>query len=453
MTLGRRQTGGVGAAWRLALGATAWLCLIAAALGLAATASRAMIVTPGVTVGVGYDDNVRLQSPPKSDFFGLVRPSLSLDAGNRANRLTAVGSLDYAHYFKLSEYTRIESGRANVRYHKEFSGATAVDVYNNYTTTYDPADLSETGELVRVSSTQERRTHNTTGVAIQHALDPISRLGAGYQFGYSNSSDELDEEVYMQSGYFSWLQALNPHHHAQLVLKGKYDKWEVSPDIEEGSAEGTWFWLPDLRKTASFTAGASSLRAKDNDAQVNQARDYDLYWASVGFDHRFSPSFQWMVGLGWSYVNGDPGANTAAGSGYPTAQARIIYHGELWDLELYGRSSLDEYDAVGENSGLTKTQAVGLRWRRALAIHWNLTLYADYIRDDYQQDPRQARTSQNRGVADTSRLGTLLTWDIQRDVTLGLDYRFLDRNAENDDDDRQQNRVLLYVDYRWPMLW
>lgn len=88
-----------------------------------------------------------------------------------------------------------------------------------------------------------------------------------------------------------------------------------------------------------------------------------------------------------------------------------------------------------------------------MARHWTFLLFADYIRDDYQQDPEAAETGYTQGIIDTTRIGTRIDWRVLRDATISLDYRFLDRNAENDDDDRQQNRVLLYLDYKWPNRW
>lgn len=433
-------------------GAAAALFGLLLALAWAGPAG-ALIVTPGISAGVGYDDNVRLQSPARSDFFATISPSLRLEAGDPAHRFTAEGGVDYAYYHRLSQYTKLDTARASLRYHKEFSGATKLDIYNHYVSTYDPAEVSETGQLVRVRPTDSLRTTNTTGVGFWHYTDPISHFGGDYQFAYATGTGEGDEEARMQRAMLRWLQAWTPSHHLQLDATGRYDIWETSPDIQEVGGSATWFWLWDQRRTFSLAGGGSMVRAKGDDQQLQQARDYDVYWATAGFSHRYSPAFDWSASLGWSYVSGDGASNAAAGSGYPTAQLSATYRQERWSLEAYGKATLDEYDAVGENSGLTKTQAVGARWLRDLARHWRLTLYADYIRDDYQQDPARASTSINRGVVDTTRLGALLSWEILRDLTMYLDYRHLDRNAENDEDDRRQNRVFLHMDYRYPVLW
>lgn len=413
----------------------------------------AAIITPGVTVGVGYDDNVRLRKEPQSDFFAFVRPELDIKAGPPDNELQANFGLTYSHYLDLTQYTRIESGHARLRYHHEFSKVTWFEVYNNFSTTYDPAEVTETGGLIRVDDAETRRTINTVGVRAQHNYDPFSYVMGEYYFLYRNGSEETDREVYTSRARLTWLDALTPNHHLGLIVSGRHDDWDTTPNISEAKADATYYWLPDRRKTFYATVGGKVVRADDDNEEVRTARDYDIITAGLGYSHRYSPRLEWNLAFGWSQVDGDSASNAAAGSGFPVFNFSLIYRGQLWELEGHAKATLDEYDFIGDNTGLTKTQSVGGYWRWNMARHWTFLLYADYIRDDYQQDPLEAETDYDQGIVDTTRFGTRLSWHMLKDATLNLDYRFLDRNAENDDDDRQQNRVLLYLDYKWPKRW
>ncbi len=439
-------------------GRTAKLFVLAAsALALLAMPAAgpvvAAIITPGVTTGVGYDDNVRLRKTPQSDFFAFITPRLDITAGPPDNELQANFGLSYSHYLKLTEYTRIESGYARLQYHHEFSKVTWFEVFDNYSTTYDPVEVTDTGGLIRVTDTEIRRTINTIGTRFQHNYDPFSHIMGEYFFLYRNGSGDTDNEVYANQVQLGWLHALNPQHHLGLVFTGRHDDWETSPNITEEKADATYYWLPDRRKTFYATVGGKIVRADDDNAAVRTARDYDIITAGLGYSHRYSPRLEWNIGAGWSHVEGDAATNAAAGSGFPVFNASITYRGQVWEIEGHAKATLDEYDFVGDNTGLTRTQSVGGYWRWYMARHWTFLLYADYIRDDYQQDPTTSGTDYTQGVIDTTRFGTRVDWRIVKDATISLDYRFLDRNAENDKDDRQQNRILLYLDYRWPNRW
>lgn len=420
---------------------------------LAARPAPAAIITPGVTVGVGYDDNVRLRRVPQSDFFAFIRPELDIQAGTPSNLFRANFGISYEQYAKLTQYDRVNSGHALVSYHHEFSEVTWFEVYNNYSTTYDPAEVSETGGLIRVTDTETRRTTNTTGMRARHDYDPFSYIMGEYGFLYRNGSEESDDEVYANRVTLSWNHALTANHQVGLVTSGRYDDWESTPNIGEARADATYYWLPDRRKTFSATVGGKVVRADDDNAEVRSARDYDIITAGLGYNHRWSPRLEWNLAFGWSHVDGDAASNSAAGSGFPVFNVSVKYRGQVWEIEGHAKATLDEYDFIGDNTGLTRTQSVGAYWRWQMARHWTFLLFADYIRDDYQQDPEAAETGYTQGIIDTTRIGTRIDWRVLRDATISLDYRFLDRNAENDDDDRQQNRVLLYLDYKWPNRW
>ena len=423
-------------------------------LGLAgfSNSAAAYTFTPGVTVRLGFDDNVRLTRNPRSDFFTKISPGFRFQGGEPAHLFELNAQIDYAHYYRLSEESRWEGGTLNLRYHYEPSQNWRWDFSNNLRSTYDAAEIDEQGDLIRVRERTGRLDRNATRVAVEHDFGQGRRVGGSYTLAINRRSDEELEDSIVHHGQLVGAYRFNPDWRTELETNYYIDDYEKSVDQHRLQILGTLARMMGPSREALLILGYQQLRAVSDDPELIKARDYDIYSASLGYSHSVSPTLNWQLNLGWSWVSGDNRSNEAAGSTYPTCSLRIDWLGQRWRFTLDASTDLGEYDLLGENTGLTFSQRISTTYKYDLAQRWTLSLRAEFVRDNYKQDPLLAQT-ERRGDVDSLLLGAVLDWRVTRHVTLGLDYRYLNRNSEDDADDRSQNQIMLVLKAEKPSRW
>lgn len=427
------------------------LCLVLAFLapGLAG----AGLIKPWAEAGLGYDDNVRLKQEARADGFVQGTAGLTVDMGPETNRLELSGALTYAQYFRLTDESGIQSGNAGVRWRRRFSPAWMMELSNRYNTTVDPVEETDTGAIARVRNTSSRRDRDTTRIMGEYRWGDMSRLSAGYTYTWTDSSEENDDVANYHQVDMGFSQRLGTDHRVEADGKAVHDDYQTTPDVNRTNLSARLVRMFGPLREAFVGLSYDRADSLSDDPVVTKARDYQTYGAQLGWVHKVSPALDYRLVGGWSQVDADSKANASSGKGYPTMDAKITYRQKKWEAEAHATASLGEYDFLGDNSGLTVTQRVGGSWRWNFAKHWFINLLADYIHDDYEQDPTLADTSGTQGVVDTTRVGMILRWQLSKDLALKLDYRYLNRDAEQDDDDRSQNRVLLLLTSEWPRRW
>ncbi|MCB2187412.1 MAG: outer membrane beta-barrel protein [Deltaproteobacteria bacterium] len=409
-------------------------------------------LTLGVRAGAGYDDNVRLRQEPQSDFFEELTPYADMEWGPPEDNLQLRGSITYEHYHRLTQYTGINSADLLGRYHHGFSPVTTLDLLEYFNTSYDPVEKNLAGGLVQVTDQTTRRTSNTVGSYMRHEYGPQSDVHGGYTMTYTTYDTEPSNDAYYHMVELGVTHAFNADYVAGLTARGVHNDYERNPSTNRGTLEGRLGrWIgPTLQL---YTLGAATAsRSDDDDTTPQGGQDYEIYTVQLGASHEVSPVLAWDLAAGASYVSGDSSTNSAAGKWQPTGQATITWSGQRWSLAGRGRVAYQEYDAVGQSTGLVLTEQLGVTFTRQLAQKWDLVLLADYIRDQYQQD-QQVAGETGRDEINTYRAGAILTWRFARDFRFSLDYRYLERDEDLDQNDRTQNRVILYLYADWPNRW
>ncbi len=429
-----------------------WGLFWLATLGIPLSAA-AYTFTPGVTVRLGYDDNVRLTRSPRGDFFTKVSPGFRFQGGEPARLFELSAQIDYAHYYRLSEETRWEGGTLNLRYHYEPSQNWRWEFSNNLRSTHDAAEIDEQGDLIRVRERTGRLDRNATRVAFEHDFGQGRSIGGGYTLAINRRNDDELENSIVHQGQLVGAYRFNPDWRAELETNYYVDDYEKSVDQHRLQVLGTLAYMMGPSREALMILGYQQLRAISDDPELVKARDYDIYSASLGYSHSVSPTLDWQLNLGWSWVSGDSRSNQAAGSTFPTCSLQIDWQGgPRWRFTVNASTDLGEYDLLGENTGLTFSQRIGSVFSYDLAQRWSLSLRAEFVRNNYKQDPLLAQT-ERRGDVDSLLLGAVLDWRVTRDVSLALDYRYLDRNSEDDADDRSQNQIMLVLKAERPTRW
>jgi hypothetical protein len=421
-------------------------------LALLPAGALAATFTPGITTGLGYDDNVNLTSQPQGDFFWLVRPTATLEAGRPENRFSARGSAQYEVYQRLSDNTRLRDASLGLDYHLATSPNWSADISNMTSSSYDAVEQTDTGELTRLRSVGGRHDRNVTGFRTTYVAGPQTQVSAGYTLGMNQGTDENSEDSVYHRADLGGTYRFNSDWRGEVRLQADHDDFQRTDDVNKGNVELRMVRTMGALREAWVSVGAGVVRSESEVQVQRDARDYDVNTAKVGYKTELTPQVGLEASAGVSQVKADERYNTAAGKVYPAGNLTLTYRQPRWQLRGYAEYKLAEYDTLGENSGLTVTNRVGASWQWDMAQHWKLSAQADYVHDDFKQNPTFASVT-GTGDVDSVRLGSALTYQLARDWKLSLDYRYLIRDAEADQDDRSQNRVLMLLSADWPQRW
>lgn len=428
---------------------------LALLLGLAglAPALAGTMFKPTVSVGMGYDTNVRLTQEPVGDNFATVKAGAVLETGSTTNQLRMRGNVETRQYLRRTDLNQeIETASLAAEWNYSPSPRWRYVLSENFTSTYDPVQLSETGQLLRVRNDGGRQDSNSLSLRVTHQYTERGSIYAvaAHQMNQGNS-DEIEKSQYFR-GELGVSHALGVNYRADVSTNFSRDDFERTPDTDRQTVDARFVRMLSKKEEVFLRGSTTIVRSLSEDSLVRQARDYDTYTGQIGYKNAFSPALSLDVAAGWSVVEGDPTFNSASGKGYPALDFTLRYMQSAWSASIYGRMTLNEYNAEGENSGLTDSRRIGANLDYKLSQLLTFNAYVDFVHDDFKQDSQAAQTA-TTGNVESYRAGASCTYHFTRDVYLVLDYRFLERNAEVDSDDRDQNLVTLTINSDWPRRW
>lgn len=435
------------AAWRACCLAAAALCCWAWA-----TPAAADTVTPRIKVSTGYDDNIRLLGESKKDGFFTITPGLSVETGRASNRLVLDGSVQYSYYLEQDEFTGFDGGTLNAGWTYQPSPTTTFEVQNRFSSSYDPVLGDDTGAAAQSRIVRGRHDRNVASVRLSHQFGPRSSVYAGYSYTYNYYEDDDAEGGNQHSVNTGVSYKMGNSLVGEVSATATRDSYDRSDTVDRVSGQVKATYLVDQTQEAFAAFSYTTAMSQAEDPVLRDAREYQVYGISFGYMQRVTPTFDWQASVGYSRVEGDPTYNEMAGSGYPTLNVRTSYKGERFTLTGRAEVYLGEYGYLGENSGLTVTQRFGATGMFELSRYWTFTLSGDFIRDRAQQKAEAAGLD-SIGDVDTILITSILSYQVTENSNVGLEYRYLRRDAELDSNDERQNRVLLFYSSRWPNKW
>jgi hypothetical protein len=422
------------------------------ALHLAGEQSLAATFTPNVTTELGYTDNIRFTRNPRKDGYFKVSPGASISLGKPTNQFNLTGRIDYIYYFNFSEETGLDGGSLNAAYQYKPNPKWEFLLQNIFSSTYDQAQVDPQGNFVRVRDEGGRWDNNVTTVRGQHNFGPNDNVYASYSYGINRYTEDDESDFDQHRLATGGTYRFNPNWQAELELSGTHTAYEKKPDEQTRGAKATLARMIGPHRKAFMSLSYSDVRLQDAEPDEARARDYEVYGASLGYEHTVSPVFSWGVSAGVSRVEGDPQANRAAEDQQPVFNAWTKFKGQKWNLKLFAEASFGEYLDYGDAKGLSYTQTYGGDFFYQLARLWTFSLSAVYIHDDYKQNPDLAGLDPN-GNINTYQLSSSLAWQVARNASMRLGYRYTKQDGELDVDDRQENRVFLSFSYNYPIRW
>jgi len=415
--------------------------------------AQAFTFTPYVTLEGGYDDNIRLRRDPVGDFFFSVTPGFQLEAGEPASLFSANASVRYTRYYSHEDLSNFDGGQVTVSYKREPTRNWAWEVWDSYSFSYDPPILDEEGNVVAVEDTDGRRDSNTVGVRTSYAYNVGSSVGASYAYTTSSYTELDDEDSDNHRFMFFWNHRYNEdwaHGLSLYYFRSLFS--DSNEDIDRVGGDLTVTRMMGPTTSAWVRVGFYDVRSLSDDALIQRERQYRRYSGSAGFDHQISPAFAWGFSVGWAYVDGDTGFSSTSDRGSPIATFYAKYTGQRWRMGVVASTDLGAYTVLDEERGLARTHTVSVYYGYDFTPRLTFDLSAYWVRNDYDENPvfiPNTTDQDNEAVVVSMGLGYQLT----RWSTIAFRYRYLERFAINEEDERTQNRIFVILTLRQPYRW
>ncbi len=420
---------------------------------IGALPAGAGVITPYLKTEAGYTDNVRFRNPPTVDSpFFRITPGFRWQMGQSPHEFDGFAEVSYIQYFNEPELSNFDGGSFAVNYIYSHSPRWQFYARTRGSATYNPAEITDTGELITIQPGEGRIDRISLQLGAIHRYGNFDRIEGGYIGSHTTYTDPTQENSWFQEAYLIWATRFSQVYELSVNSRFSETRYERTPNVDRARIRVDVARFMGPNKRAFVGVGFRTTRYDNPTEEARTAADYDIYTLGAGYSHRVSPRFDWEISAGYSFVEGDTDFNNAADQGFPVFDLRATYKGPTWDLTGYARADLSEFDTLGENSGLTSNQSVGLSYNNRFTQRWTLWANAEYTLNNYQQDPA-AISSTQRGKVHNYRAQAGISYQFTKRTRLSLEYHHLTRDAEETDDDRSENRIMLRLYTEYPFRW
>ena len=450
MTLGTKGRGCMAALWLVAL------------LGPALAWGQVLTLTPSLTVGGRYDDNI-FQSADNEvdDYITLISPAVELRYAPRNETLLTLAYQPAFHIFADHDRQNYDSHRINLALESPLSRRFSLELDDELLITEEPGDrLREVEDIgdnpdARPDSDQGRgRTlRNTATASLSATLAPRLSLGLLFESLIEDveDNDELDEYRYLLGAEMAYLTHVARQNRATLTYTANF------------------FTFSNNCSTREQTLGECTRREDDG---------FLVHTVMAGYEHNLSSTLSARVAIGYATTTSD--RDEVDGNDFIVGGAGImktLRTGQLaFNYERSVTSGGGNADQVVADRFIGRIRfrptpkiTTSLSGSVAFLDHQNrhnndrtfyvlrpsieyqmlrfLGLHADYriAWADYQEGNRADRTDQRfRG----GLVFTVRTW-----LFIDLMYQYRDRAFDSAAENRERseytrNEVMLSVTYR-----
>ncbi|MCF8034410.1 MAG: hypothetical protein K9K66_18435 [Desulfarculaceae bacterium] len=435
----------------------AWfLAAIALALALQGLAParvcRAAEITPTLKFTFGWSDNVRLIQVPRADFFVKAGPGISAYWKWPGHQLRLSGAVLYAQYFTLSDLDGFDNASLGLNYTYDPSPRWQFFVRDTFTSNFDAAQLNDEGEFVTTRNNTGRQDRNSLMVGARYKYGPSDYFLATLTDNFTIGDNEGQNNALYNRLDLTWNSRITQDYELTLGASGVRTDYQTTPDEDRGRGFVRLTRLVGPTQQIWGETAYTINRAVTETDEVGSGRNYQIASINLGYSHQVSPKWDYLISAGWSYVQGDQQSNSAANQGFPIFNLSTTYRGQRWFLRAYATADLGQFDYLGDNSGLTVSHRAGLSWQYKFSRRQDINLNLEYARNDYQENALLDDTD-NQGTVDSYRFIATYNWQIYRHWRITLEYYYLNRDAEIDNDDRQENRLMLILNTDYPFRW
>ncbi|MBN2398101.1 MAG: outer membrane beta-barrel protein [Deltaproteobacteria bacterium] len=393
-------------------------------------------ITPMVTVGTVYDDNIFLDKDnEKSDYITTISPGIGLAASSRDNGM----DLFYAPTFvKYHDYSDNDTVRHNARLHlwQEIGKSWRFDVRENYLRSEEAAESSfaDYEERERTRHTRNTYERNVLDGAVRYQFGPEDTLTAGYRHDLLENKDPSLDDVTQHGPYAGLVYWFDKHNGMDLryrFTRASFERNDGNPagdDFDGHEADARYLYRWNQR-----TRGYVGYGYTRRDFEKASREDRTVHEGSVGLTHGFSPRTSVSLDAGYYKPEGY-GTDETGHMSYGATLTRAFERGTL---SLRGTSGWDEdYLDAEDQRGYTRYWSVAgdVDYR----VSKNVTAYAG---GSYRKNEPYLSNVEDRTYMGRCGLRTgFFRW-----YSLSLEYTYLNRRSDDPDDEYVDNRIMLML--------
>jgi opacity protein-like surface antigen len=422
---------------------------------LAKIASSAQInFTPSMTASEEYNDNVELD-PDNETSDNITTVGIGLE-GEILWRTAGIqmtyepSKVWYQDNDEWDYWRHLASG--NVWYN--LGRNTRVGVRNTYLRTADPTDDSGLvdpdaplgGSDVESDLNRqgvEKYYNNVTIATLSHQFGARDTVDLEYSYSVLrniNAPPDSDREEHDISDIGT---ALSYWFSAQwgTELEGSFSNRNLDPSEDREVYDGSGRVLYSFTRNFDGFIGYRQTFTDYEDEIDNT--DYTIYQPEIGIRYQFGPNSYARIGLGYFIQNKDSSDNPEIDD---SDNQGFILNSEVYrewsfrrgSISLLTLSGYEQDDAGSEDNGLNVYYEGGVDANYALLRRLTANASAGYRWDDYpDQEPSRTDKTFTAGVGIEYQP---LTW-----MTSRLEYEYLDRDSDEEEDEYTQNRVFFSI--------
>lgn len=406
--------------------------VLALILSLCATPllHAAMEITPRLSVGTEYTDNVRLVSDdaepgPESDYITSVTPGITIDLSGKPAGLALRYDPSYVDYYDDS-YDEYWSHAASANGWWQPGRNTRLSLTHAFLQTEDPIDEYD----LTIRRSRNKYMRNTTSAKIDHQFGAENTVYADGRYSSLENDDPTIEDSQNYGGGFGMAYWFNVRWGVDIggdYYEGRYDDGLDDYSEITGRFRGNCRFNPHL---TGFLAYEQTLHRPVEELDP----DYDVYDGAAGIDYAIGPTMDLTVGVHYVYLDVEDGDSESMTPVNVSLKKRF-QHGSV---SLSGEGGYGYTSVTAENLGVYEYYEASLAADYAFTRRLKGDIEGVYGSRDYlETTPRREE--------DTLRAGCGISFQLLRWMSVRAGYTYRTVDSTIDVDDYVDNRASLTV--------
>lgn len=395
-------------------------------------------ITPMITVGETYDDNIFLDKDnKKSDYITTVSPGIRFNIYSRDSGLDLYYSPTFVKYH---DYSGNDTTRHNARFHlwQQLGKSWRFDLKDDYLKSEEAIEGSFAGYEARQRSRHSLYTYerNVADAAMTYQFGPDDRLTVGYRHELLENDDpSLDDttEYGPYANLLYWFDTRNGMDLRYRFSRGGFERSGGASGDDYDSHEVDVRYLYRFNPHTTGYVGYGYTRRDFEDASREDRRVHE---GSAGLTHGFSSRTSLSLDVGYY----KPDGYGTEDNGHLSYGATLKRKLERGSISLRGEGGWDEDYLSAEQRGYTRywTVAADLDYK----IREDVDAYAgiSYRKNRYLSAVEDGTYSGRCGLK-----MRFLRW-----YSLGLEYAYLNRRSDDPTDEYVDNRIMLTLSASYP---
>ena len=398
-------------------------------------AAADIALTPHLTLGNMYTDNIDLTSDKEHDFITMISPGIDCSMTRQFSSLSLSYTPTYASYLRFPENSTLRH-RGDLSASTQIASETQLEFSNNFLYTEDP--LSDIDTTIRQG--RNAYTTNTTSLGMTNRFGPEDSVALGYEYYFLSNTDPTVEDNDYHRPRITINYWIVPNRYG-TESEVRYTKTTYDDSEDYTYSSGRFRLIrrigPHFDVYAEYTHGFTNYSA--------EGEDYRIHSPLVGFDWSEYSNYSLSASFGYFFRNSDQSGEENG----PVGMIRSLYS---WDpgasLSITGRAGYDLAVGDAENLGFNQFYDVSCIIGYPLGRNLNGNLFAAYRWDIYTDAAPDQDTTLMRTGAGLSYQP--LPW---MTVNMNYMYRKLDSNLDSDNYEENRAEITLTLTPQQPIMF